>query len=232
MAMGTGIWAMHFIGMLAFSLPIELTYEVSLTVFSLGLAVLASALALWIACRPVLGGWHFALGGLVMGAGIAGMHYVGMAALCMNPAIDYDPLWFGASIVIAILAATSALCVAFHLKKPLRHVWMLRFAASIFLGFGIVAMHYVGMASASFHQGSVSGSETDGIQASWLGVWVSLASLSLLAMTLTAVAIEQQARRRMLSQKQADIQRCLARHRVEQDPLELLPRYVESRDNA
>ena len=231
LAMGSGIWAMHFIGMLAFSLPIELGYQISTTVLSLGLAVLASALALRIVCRTDLKTRHFAVGGLVMGCGIAGMHYTGMAALNMHPAISYDPAWFCVSIVIAILASTSALCVAFHLKRPLPHVWMLRFAASIFLGFGVVAMHYMGMAGAHFHKASVSGGMLDGIHAYWLGTLVSLATVSLLAMTLTAIVFEQHAHRKKLARRLADIQYRLASRQKKEDPLERLPRYIEQDDH-
>lgn len=90
-AMGVGIWAMHFIGMLAFSLPIELSYQASATVLSLGLAILAAAVALGIVCRPALATRHFFWGGLVMGAGIAAMHYTGMAAINMHPANQLRP---------------------------------------------------------------------------------------------------------------------------------------------
>jgi NO-binding membrane sensor protein with MHYT domain len=226
-AMGIGIWAMHFIGMLAFSLSIELNYHVLITALSLMLAMLASALALEIVCRQELVAWDFALGGLAMGAGIAGMHYTGMAALPMHPAIDYDPVWFAVSIVIAVLASTGALCLAFQLKRPLRHVWMLRFTASIFMGLGIVAVHYVGMASASFHKESVSSTPTSGIHAYWLGTLVSLATISLLAMTLAAAAFKQQTRRRQIASKLADIQQRLALHQSPLNPLELRPRNVD-----
>jgi NO-binding membrane sensor protein with MHYT domain len=224
-AMGTGIWAMHFIGMLAFSLPVELSYQASTTALSLGLAVLASALALGIICRPTLGTWHFTTGGLVMGMGIAGMHYTGMAALNMHPEISYDPVWFGVSLVIAILASTSALCIASHLKRPLPHVWMLRLAASIFLGFGIAAMHYAGMAGAMFHKESTSGTGAGDIDTYWLGALVLVVTMSLLVMALTAVLLEQHMQRQKLAAKRVAIGQRLALRNAEQSPLGRLPKY-------
>lgn len=229
-AMGVGIWAMHFIGMLAFSLPIELSYQASATVLSLGLAILAAAVALGIVCRPALATRHFFWGGLVMGAGIAAMHYTGMAAINMHPAISYDPIWLGVSLVIAVLASISALYVAFHLKRPLAHVWMLRFAASIFLGFGIAAMHYTGMASARFHMGSSSGNIDGSIDTYWLGALVTLASVSLLAMALAAVVLERHTRRQKLADRRADIKHYLATRQVAQDPLKRLPRCPEPKE--
>ena len=226
-AMGGGIWAMHFIGMLAFSLPVELSYQVLATVLSLGLAILASAVALGIVCRPALATRHFFGGGLVMGAGIAAMHYTGMAAINIHPSIRYDPVWLIVSMVVAVLASTSALCVAFHLKRPLPHVWMLRFAASIFLGFGIAAMHYTGMASASFHMGSSSRNIEGSIDTYWLGALVTLASVSLLAMALVAVMLERHTRRQKLTDRRADIKHYLATRQIVQDPLKRLPRCLD-----
>ena len=90
LAMGCGIWSMHFIGMLAFSLPIALTYSVPVTVGSLLIAIVTSgfALALTSAGRPTLG--RLSGGALFMGAGICAMHYSGMAAIAIVPGIDYD----------------------------------------------------------------------------------------------------------------------------------------------
>jgi len=82
-AMGLGIWSMHFIGMLAFSLPIPLGYDLALTLLSLGAAIAASIFALWLVTQPTLPQWRLGIGALLMGSGIAAMHYVGMGALRM-----------------------------------------------------------------------------------------------------------------------------------------------------
>src|SRR3569832_1600724 len=108
-ALGTGIWSMHFIGMFGFELPVRVSYDVPRTLLSLAIAVLSAALAFrWVSGRAVrLGG--FLIGGVLVGCGIAGMHYVGMAALKMQPPIRYDRALVALSILIAISAAIAAL---------------------------------------------------------------------------------------------------------------------------
>ena len=96
LAMGIGVWSMHFIGMLAFSLPINLGYDFAITALSLLIAVVSSGFALWLVNQPRLPAWQLAFGALIMGAGISAMHYTGMAAMRMTPGIDYDPTLFGA----------------------------------------------------------------------------------------------------------------------------------------
>jgi NO-binding membrane sensor protein with MHYT domain len=117
-ALGVGIWSMHFIGMLAFSMPMELGYDPRITGYSLLIAIAASYLAMYIVVsneRLSQGG--FAVGGLVMGLGIAGMHYTGMSAMRMQPSLRYDPWRFAASIAIAVLASWAALWIAFSLRN-------------------------------------------------------------------------------------------------------------------
>ena len=109
-AMGTGIWSMHFIGMLAFSLPIALSYDLTPTIGSLGLAIASSGFALKLASQPG-GRVRLASGALVMGAGICAMHYVGMTAVQVVPMIQYEPGLVVASAVIAVGASYAALWI-------------------------------------------------------------------------------------------------------------------------
>lgn len=102
LAMGIGVWSMHFIGMLAFSLPIALGYDMGITALSLLIAVLSSGFALWLVNQPRLPAWQLGFGALIMGVGISTMHYTGMAAMRMMPGIDYDPTLFTASLLIAV----------------------------------------------------------------------------------------------------------------------------------
>jgi NO-binding membrane sensor protein with MHYT domain len=88
-AMGTGIWSMHFIGMLAFSLPIPLGYDLAITVLSLLIAIASSAFALWLVARNELPWPRPVCGPVLMGAGVSAMHYTGMAAMRMAPGIRY-----------------------------------------------------------------------------------------------------------------------------------------------
>ncbi|MGB6189599.1 MAG: MHYT domain-containing protein [Aeromonas molluscorum] len=115
-AMGFGIWSMHFIGMLAFKLPIALGYDLTLTGLSFIAAVGSSAFALWLVSRATLPLSHIAGGALLMGVGIAAMHYIGMAAMMITPGIHYLPGLFALSILIAVLASGAALWIAFRLR--------------------------------------------------------------------------------------------------------------------
>ena len=114
--MGLGVWSMHFIGMLAFDLPIALGYDLPITLLSLALAIASSVFALWLVSLRTLPHPRLAGGALLMGTGIAGMHYVGMAAMRMQPGIDYDPGWLLLSLVVAVAASWTALYVAFRLR--------------------------------------------------------------------------------------------------------------------
>ena len=96
LAMGVGVWSMHFIGMLAFKLPIDLGYDIGITALSLLIAVLSCGFALWLVSQPKLPIWQLAFGALIMRAGISTMHYTGMAAVRMAPGVDYDATLVGA----------------------------------------------------------------------------------------------------------------------------------------
>ena len=185
-AMGAGIWSMHFVGMLAFRLPIPLGYDLGLTVESLLVAIAASLFALWLVSRPTLPHLRLALGALLMGLGIAWMHYVGMAALRMQPAIDYDPLRFVLSILIAVGASWSALYIAFRMRA-MEQALPQRLAAAAVMGLAIVGMHYTGMAAARFPAGSICGAAVDGgLQSHWLAVLVIVTTLGIIGITLIA----------------------------------------------
>ncbi|WP_145255943.1 bifunctional diguanylate cyclase/phosphodiesterase [Pseudomonas sp. DE0157] len=184
LAMGTGIWSMHFVGMLALQLPIELGYDLTLTACSLLIAVLSSGFALWLVSQPSLPALQLALGALIMGAGIASMHYTGMAALRMTPGIDYDPSLFLASLLIAVGASAAALWIAFRLRRQTPYVRQIRGLAAVLMGIAIVGMHYTGMAAAGFPQGSFCGALPDGLEGDGL---VSLVLITTFAVLLVAL---------------------------------------------
>ena len=184
LAMGFGIWSMHFIGMLALSLPIELGYDVGLTLWSLLVAILSSGFALWMVSQPRLPALQLLFGALIMGAGISAMHYSGMAALRMQPGIDYDPALFGLSLVIAVGASAAALSIAFRLRQQTPYVRLARAGASVIMGLAIVGMHYTGMAAASFPAGSFCGAALDGLSGKGLDNLVLVASLAVLIIAL------------------------------------------------
>lgn len=191
LAMGIGVWSMHFIGMLAFSLPIELGYDLALTAFSLLIAVLSSGFALWLVSQPSLPWQQLAFGALIMGAGIACMHYTGMAALRMLPGIDYDPTLFGASLLIAVAASAAALWIAFRLRAHTPYVRQIRGLAAVVMGFAIVGMHYTGMAAANFPEGSFCGAlAAGGLQGDGLVYLVLITTLAVLAVALLTSVLD------------------------------------------
>ncbi|WP_409272462.1 putative bifunctional diguanylate cyclase/phosphodiesterase [Pseudomonas sp. KCJK9111] len=190
LAMGTGIWSMHFVGMLALQLPIELGYDLTLTACSLLIAVLSSGFALWLVSQPSLPALQLALGALIMGAGIASMHYTGMAALRMTPGIDYDPSLFLASLLIAVGASAAALCIAFRLRRQTPYVRQIRGLAAVLMGIAIVGMHYTGMAAAGFPQGSFCGALPGGLEGDGLVSLVLVTTFAVLLVTLLTSVLD------------------------------------------
>lgn len=156
LVMGTGIWAMHFLGMQAFKLPIPLGFTGWLTFVSWVAAVVASAVALGIASLPTFRIWHLLLGAVTMGGGISAMHYIGMQALDMSIGIVWNPPLVVASVAVAVVASASALGIfqwlfkVRHTRRPAYQV-----LASIVLAIAICGMHYTGMAAAQFPLGTV-----------------------------------------------------------------------------
>ncbi|WP_338767323.1 MHYT domain-containing protein [Massilia sp. METH4] len=152
MALGAGIWAMHFIGMLAFDVCTGTQYEPVITALSLLPGLAASAVALSIARRDRLSRGGLLLGGVLVGAGIGAMHYSGMAAMETALTLYYDPLMFALSIVVAVVLATLALGVRFGLRERARHLSARKRLAisAVVMGCAIAGMHYTGMAAARF----------------------------------------------------------------------------------
>jgi len=192
-AMGIGIWSMHFVGMLALSLPIPVGYDLDLTLLSLVLAVASSAFALWVVCHEQLPRRQLVAGAVIMGAGIAGMHYTGMAAMRMMPGVVYDPLLFSLSVVIAMLASGGALWMAFRLRREGERVILARVGASLVMGCAIVGMHYTGMAATDFPLGSYCGAANSGIDAKWLFLVVIVVTLAVFAIALIVSMLDVRA---------------------------------------
>lgn len=183
-AMGIGIWSMHFVGMLAFRLPIEVGYDPWITFLSLMIAVGVSGFALWIVSRPELPLTRLLNSAVAMGIGIAAMHYTGMAAMLMSPGIHYEPLLFSLSVVIAIAAAAAALWIAFSLRKNTPHVKLARAGAAIVMGAAISGMHYTGMAAADFSADSICLAVRDGVNPGWLAILIILVTLAVITIAL------------------------------------------------
>jgi diguanylate cyclase (GGDEF)-like protein len=192
-SMGTGIWSMHFIGMLAFSLPIPMAYDTAINALSWVIAVAVSGLALFIVRRPALTRSNVTIGATLMGIGICSMHYTGMAAMRMSPPIVYQPLLFIASVIIAIVASLAALWIAFQLRKKYSALAIVaKLGSAVVMGLAITGMHYTGMAAAQFAPGSVclAADATGGLDNATLAVIIGLATLSILAITLVVSAFD------------------------------------------
>ncbi|WP_433740805.1 putative bifunctional diguanylate cyclase/phosphodiesterase [Pseudomonas putida] len=202
-AMGIGVWSMHFIGMLAFKLPIDLGYDLSITLLSLLIGILSCGFALWLVSQPQLPVWQLAFGALVMGAGISAMHYTGMAAMRMQPGIDYDPTLFSSSLLIAVGASGAALWIAFRLRQHTPHVRLIRGGAAVIMGIAIVGMHYTGMAAAQFPEGSFCGAAVDGLNGNGLDNLVLITTLAVLSIALLTSILDARLEARTASLAQS-----------------------------
>ena len=225
--MGVGVWSMHFIGMLAFSLPIPLAYNVPTTLASLAIAIITSGFSLQITSGQRLTTPRLSSSAVVMGVGISTMHYMGMAAITVVPPILYDPLLVAISILIAVAASFVALRLFFRLREGKTvYQWLTRIAAAAVMGLAICGMHYTGMAAARFVPGSFCmGGAT--FQNGWLATSIGLFALGLLAVTLLTALydahMQSTARVHALRLEQAN---ALLQHQATHDALTGLPNRV------
>ena len=188
-ALGGGIWSMHFVAMLAFSMPgMPMSYDVATTLGSLALAIVVTGIG--------LATWDWRKGqfrrtlaaGMLIGTGVASMHYLGMAAMRMPATLSYDPVWVAISIVIALVAATAAVWLAAHDHKAGR-----RTAAAIVMGIAIAGMHYSGMHAAIFTR-SARGIRIQGLAdlgQTYFAAAIGVVTLLVLMLALGAVQLER-----------------------------------------
>lgn len=222
--MGVGIWSMHFIGMLAFSLPIQLRYDPGLTFASLGAAVVTSGFAIKIASSQNLRFGRHVICSVVMALGIVTMHYTGMSAIRVFPSISYDPALVAASVAIAITASFIALWLTFNLRgETHRYIWSARFGAAVVMGLAIAGMHYTGMAATQFQLGALCRGGV-ALDNGVLGIFVATASLALLTITLVTAVFDAhlESRVRLHAQRLQKINARLS-HQSTHDTLTDLP---------
>ncbi len=179
--LGGGIWAMHFIGMLAFRLDCGVTYDLGLTLLSLLPGVLAAAVALRFFRDDHPSTSQLLFSGTILGAGVGLMHYTGMAATRLDGIIRYDPALFALSIAAAIVLGISALYLHTRLKRGIHGAWNHKpsLGAGIILGIAIASMHYIAMEAAYFIPVDVSQPVT-GLPASSLAWGVGMGTFALL----------------------------------------------------
>jgi PAS domain S-box-containing protein len=185
-AMGVGIWSMHYIGMLAFSLPVPVLYDWPTVLLSLMAAVFAAAVALFVVSRKKMG-WPRALAGsAIMGSGIATMHYTGMAAMRLPAMCSYDLRLLILSVVLAIVISLVALWLTFRFREDTKAFVWRKAASAIVMGAAIPVMHYTGMAAARFMPSTIVPNTTHAVNTSTLGI-TGVTAVTLLVLCVAAL---------------------------------------------
>src|SRR5579864_1093208 len=191
-AMGIGIWAMHFTGMLALTLPVPVTYDIPITVLSAVPAILASALALRVMSSRSNRHQRYLIGGTLVGAGIGAMHYIGMAAMrveyCVHP---YDPELFALSIIVAVILGIAAFYVQdvrLHLRYLDGRKINILFGAGL-MGLAVAGMHYTAMAAVSFFPSPVRGSTSQTVGTLWLSIGVTSVAVTIALLAIVATIV-------------------------------------------
>lgn len=149
MVMGSGIWSMHFVGMLAMHMNMNVRYDVFLTIMSMLVSVVSSFIAFYITMPKNINWFKIAIGGFIMGSGIVTMHYTGMEAMVMHAEISYDPGIWVLSAIIALVASYAALLLFLRFRNHPKSSF-LKWGSAVVMGFAVCGMHYTGMKAARF----------------------------------------------------------------------------------
>lgn len=194
---GVAIWSMHFIGMLAFSVHgVELNYNWWLTAFSLLVGIGIVYVGLIIMSYGQFGFAKLILAGIVVGLGVAAMHYVGMAAILVQADIQWNWTIIVISLAIAVVAATAALWLAVHVK-----VFWQMLASAVVMGIAVCGMHYTGMAAAGFeHNPALSAVTPMAATATTFAVSIVLLDFAILLWTSIIAMAEANSRNLSISQ--------------------------------
>ncbi|PPS45346.1 MHYT domain-containing protein [Chroococcidiopsis sp. TS-821] len=209
LALGIGIWSMHFIGMLAYGLPVPVNYNFPIVGVSMVPAILAAGVALFLVIREELSWLQLVAGGIFMGLGIAAMHYTGMHAMQLKATPLYDLRRVGVSLVVAIGASLAALWLTIqNQSETIPQRTTRKFASAIVMGIAIAGMHYTAMAAVTFQLANDSNAALTQIDNSTLAVSIGIATLILLALAIIAATIAQRlaaenARTEVLRQSEA-----------------------------
>src|SRR5712664_2946773 len=202
--MGGGIWSMHFVAMLAFKMPIPMSYDIGLTILSLVMAIVVTSGGFYVISRHKASPRHLVLSGVFMGLGIVAMHYTGMAAMRGQAELSYDRLFVALSVVIAIGASTVALWLAFRTTELGQHL-----VAAVVMGLAISGMHYTAMRAAIFtahgpvHEAQVKAS----LDQTSLALAVAGITFIILVLASVASLLERKRAEEALRQAQADLAR-------------------------
>ena len=205
LAMGWGVWAMHFIGMLAFHLGPPLGFDVGPTLLSMLPIVAGAGSALWLLARVPAFRGRLPLAGAALGAGVGGMHYLGMAAMRMQPAIVWYPGRVALSLAFAVLGATAALWVCLRVANETRPAWrrLRRWSASLLMGGAVAGTHYFGMSAAGFAAGAWCLSAGSALHGGTLAVGIAVTALLMLLGVLAAMWLHERVEHGMQHRDQA-----------------------------
>jgi len=149
-ALGLGIWSMHYLGMEAFRLPVEVLYDWPTVLLSMIAAIAASGVALFVVSRKAMSMGNAAVGSLIMGSGIAAMHYIGMEAMRLPAMCEYNQGIVALSVALAIVISFVALILTFSAREQTESFSTRKTLSAGVMGLAIPVMHYVGMASVTF----------------------------------------------------------------------------------
>jgi len=185
-AMGTGIWSMHYIGMLAFILPVPVAYHWPTVLLSLFAAMVASAIALSVVSRRMMNAFRALVGSVLMGAGIASMHYIGMAAMRLPARCQFSSSLVVLSVVFAVVISLAALWIAFHFRDEKAGSGWRKTGGAVVMGAAIPVMHYTGMAAASFTASDIPVDLSHAVNISTVGT-LGIAGVTLIVLGLTLV---------------------------------------------
>jgi PAS domain S-box-containing protein len=207
-AMGTGIWSMHYIGMLAFILPIPVAYHLPTVLRSLFAAILASVIALYMVSRQKMGVSRAVAGSVLMGAGIASMHYIGMAAMRLAAICQFNSFLVILSVVFAVLISLAALWIAFHFRDEKTGIGWEKLAGAAVMGAGISVMHYTGMAAASFIPSGMPADLSHAVSISTLGTaGIGAATFTVLGLALLTSSMDRRFAAQTLELQEEKLQR-------------------------
>jgi NO-binding membrane sensor protein with MHYT domain len=177
-----GIWVMHFIAMLGFAIPGQtITYNVPVTIASMLIAIAVVGAGLFIVGYGNGSVARLASGGIIVGIGVASMHYLGMAAIIMPDSMSYNPLLLVLSVVIAVVAGTAALWIGTWVRGIGATI-----GASLIMGVAVSGMHYTGMAAMHVHQGSMANMPSGGASPVAF-LFPLLLGISILALVMTLI---------------------------------------------
>jgi NO-binding membrane sensor protein with MHYT domain len=202
--MGGGIWSMHFVAMLAFIMPIPMSYDIGLTALSLVVAIFVTGVGFYVISRRRPSPLRLVLSGIFMGLGIAAMHYTGMAAMRGHAELSYDRLFVALSLVIAIVASTAALWLAFRTSDLGQ-----KLVGAVVMGLAISGMHYTGMKAAIFtaHRPVHEAQANASLDQTSLALAVAGITFVILAFASVTSLFERKRAEEVLRQAQADLAR-------------------------